>query len=71
MEQVISPTLSFCFSVRPTATAASNLIEVFVDGHPILVPPGTTVLQVRGINLDLVTLSTTSQMVAAVYFAVL
>ncbi|KAJ7345427.1 hypothetical protein JRQ81_001377 [Phrynocephalus forsythii] len=31
--------------VRPTATATSNLIEVFVDGHPVLVPPGTTVLQ--------------------------
>ncbi|KAM6461857.1 NADH-ubiquinone oxidoreductase 75 kDa subunit, mitochondrial isoform 1-T4 [Liasis olivaceus] len=31
--------------VRTTSTAASNLIEVFVDGHPVLVPPGTTVLQ--------------------------
>ncbi|KAJ6665348.1 hypothetical protein lerEdw1_004397 [Lerista edwardsae] len=31
--------------VRATATAASNLIEVFVDGQPVLVPPGTTVLQ--------------------------
>ncbi|XP_060112854.1 NADH-ubiquinone oxidoreductase 75 kDa subunit, mitochondrial [Heteronotia binoei] len=31
--------------VRTTATAASNLIEVFVDGQPISVPPGTTVLQ--------------------------
>ncbi|XP_048341354.1 NADH-ubiquinone oxidoreductase 75 kDa subunit, mitochondrial [Sphaerodactylus townsendi] len=31
--------------VRSTATAASNLIEVFVDGQPIMVPPGTTVLQ--------------------------
>ncbi|XP_032067566.1 NADH-ubiquinone oxidoreductase 75 kDa subunit, mitochondrial [Thamnophis elegans] len=30
---------------RTTATAAGNLIEVFVDGHSILVPPGTTVLQ--------------------------
>uniref|UniRef100_A0A6B2F842 NADH-ubiquinone oxidoreductase 75 kDa subunit, mitochondrial n=1 Tax=Bothriechis nubestris TaxID=1766655 RepID=A0A6B2F842_9SAUR len=30
---------------RTTSTAASNLIEVFVDGHSILVPPGTTVLQ--------------------------
>ncbi|KAH0621672.1 hypothetical protein JD844_023233 [Phrynosoma platyrhinos] len=31
--------------VRTTATAGSNLIEVFVDGNPVLVPPGTTVLQ--------------------------
>ncbi|ETE64601.1 NADH-ubiquinone oxidoreductase 75 kDa subunit, mitochondrial, partial [Ophiophagus hannah] len=30
---------------RTTSTAASNLIEVFVDGHSVLVPPGTTVLQ--------------------------
>lgn len=26
--------------------AASNLIEVFVDGNPVTVEPGTTVLQV-------------------------
>ncbi|XP_029462186.1 NADH-ubiquinone oxidoreductase 75 kDa subunit, mitochondrial isoform X1 [Rhinatrema bivittatum] len=32
-------------NVRTTATAASNLIEVFVDGQPVMVPPGTTVLQ--------------------------
>ncbi|KAG6939038.1 NADH ubiquinone oxidoreductase core subunit S1, partial [Chelydra serpentina] len=31
--------------VRTTTTAASNLIEVFVDGQPVLVEPGTTVLQ--------------------------
>ncbi|XP_039613802.1 NADH-ubiquinone oxidoreductase 75 kDa subunit, mitochondrial [Polypterus senegalus] len=30
---------------RTTATAASNLIEVFVDGQPVMVEPGTTVLQ--------------------------
>ncbi|NXC84632.1 NDUS1 oxidoreductase, partial [Cercotrichas coryphoeus] len=30
---------------RTSATAASNQIEVFVDGHPVLVNPGTTVLQ--------------------------
>ncbi|XP_047903152.1 NADH-ubiquinone oxidoreductase 75 kDa subunit, mitochondrial [Anser cygnoides] len=30
---------------RTTATAASNQIEVFVDGQPVLVNPGTTVLQ--------------------------
>uniref|UniRef100_A0A8C9L7B9 NADH-ubiquinone oxidoreductase 75 kDa subunit, mitochondrial n=1 Tax=Pavo cristatus TaxID=9049 RepID=A0A8C9L7B9_PAVCR len=30
---------------RTTATAASNQIEVFVDGQPVLVDPGTTVLQ--------------------------
>ncbi|XP_013916436.1 PREDICTED: NADH-ubiquinone oxidoreductase 75 kDa subunit, mitochondrial [Thamnophis sirtalis] len=30
---------------RTTATAAGNLIEVFVDGHSVLVSPGTTVLQ--------------------------
>uniref|UniRef100_A0AAR2L088 NADH-ubiquinone oxidoreductase 75 kDa subunit, mitochondrial n=1 Tax=Pygocentrus nattereri TaxID=42514 RepID=A0AAR2L088_PYGNA len=34
------------FSVRSVATpAASNLVEVFVDGKPVMVEPGTTVLQ--------------------------
>uniref|UniRef100_A0A8C5WJB6 NADH-ubiquinone oxidoreductase 75 kDa subunit, mitochondrial n=1 Tax=Leptobrachium leishanense TaxID=445787 RepID=A0A8C5WJB6_9ANUR len=32
-------------NVRATSTAASNLIEVFVDGKPVMVEPGTTVLQ--------------------------
>lgn len=32
-------------NVRATSTAASNLLEVFVDGRPIMVEPGTTVLQ--------------------------
>lgn len=33
--------------VRTTATAAaSNLLEVFVDGVSVMVEPGTTVLQV-------------------------
>lgn len=27
--------------------AASNLLEVFVDGMPVMVEPGTTVLQVN------------------------
>lgn len=40
----------FYFSVpkvRTTATAAApNLLEVFVDGTPVMVEPGTTVLQV-------------------------
>ncbi|XP_072117391.1 NADH-ubiquinone oxidoreductase 75 kDa subunit, mitochondrial [Mobula birostris] len=31
--------------VRCTSTAASNLVEVFVDGKPVMVEPGTTVLQ--------------------------
>ncbi|XP_021119095.1 NADH-ubiquinone oxidoreductase 75 kDa subunit, mitochondrial [Heterocephalus glaber] len=31
--------------VRTTATVASNLIEVFVDGQSVMVEPGTTVLQ--------------------------
>ncbi|XP_043931795.1 NADH-ubiquinone oxidoreductase 75 kDa subunit, mitochondrial [Protopterus annectens] len=31
--------------VRTSVTAASNLIEVFVDGKPVMVEPGTTVLQ--------------------------
>uniref|UniRef100_A0A8C0MU02 NADH-ubiquinone oxidoreductase 75 kDa subunit, mitochondrial n=1 Tax=Canis lupus familiaris TaxID=9615 RepID=A0A8C0MU02_CANLF len=31
--------------VRTTATTASNLIEVFVDGQSVMVEPGTTVLQ--------------------------
>ncbi|XP_059823316.1 NADH-ubiquinone oxidoreductase 75 kDa subunit, mitochondrial [Hypanus sabinus] len=32
-------------AVRCTSTAASNLVEVFVDGKPVMVEPGTTVLQ--------------------------
>ncbi|CAH2306412.1 NADH-ubiquinone oxidoreductase 75 kDa subunit, mitochondrial [Pelobates cultripes] len=32
-------------NVRTTSTAASNLVEVFVDNKPVLVEPGTTVLQ--------------------------
>ncbi|XP_075685959.1 NADH-ubiquinone oxidoreductase 75 kDa subunit, mitochondrial [Rhinoderma darwinii] len=32
-------------NVRTTSTAASNLLEVFVDGKPVMVEPGTTVLQ--------------------------
>ncbi|XP_063286148.1 NADH-ubiquinone oxidoreductase 75 kDa subunit, mitochondrial [Pelobates fuscus] len=32
-------------NVRTTSTAASNLVEVFVDSKPVLVEPGTTVLQ--------------------------
>ncbi|XP_069052373.1 NADH-ubiquinone oxidoreductase 75 kDa subunit, mitochondrial [Lepisosteus oculatus] len=32
-------------NVRTTATAASNLVEIFVDGKPLMVEPGTTVLQ--------------------------
>lgn len=43
------PFLLPCLSGRTTATAASNQIEVFVDGHPVLVNPGTTVLQVWGV----------------------
>ncbi|XP_062907680.1 NADH-ubiquinone oxidoreductase 75 kDa subunit, mitochondrial [Mobula hypostoma] len=31
--------------VRCTSTAAGNLVEVFVDGKPVMVEPGTTVLQ--------------------------
>eukprot|EP00064_Thunnus_orientalis_P001064 superscaffoldBa00000065_g1065 len=35
-----------CFRAAATATAAaSNLVEVFVDGIPVMVEPGTTVLQ--------------------------
>lgn len=32
-------------NVRSTATATSNLVEVFIDGKPVMVEPGTTVLQ--------------------------
>ncbi|XP_069839527.1 NADH-ubiquinone oxidoreductase 75 kDa subunit, mitochondrial [Dendropsophus ebraccatus] len=32
-------------NVRTTSTATSNLLEVFVDGKPVMVEPGTTVLQ--------------------------
>lgn len=36
-----------CFlSVRTPVRAASNMVEVFVDGKPVEVEPGTTVLQV-------------------------
>ncbi|XP_012691138.1 NADH-ubiquinone oxidoreductase 75 kDa subunit, mitochondrial [Clupea harengus] len=32
-------------NVRASVRAASNMVEVFVDGKPIMVEPGTTVLQ--------------------------
>ncbi|KAK0150754.1 NADH-ubiquinone oxidoreductase subunit, mitochondrial [Merluccius polli] len=33
-------------NVRPVATAtASKMVEVFVDGNPVMVEPGTTVMQ--------------------------
>lgn len=32
--------------VRMQVRAASNMVEVFVDGKPVEVEPGTTVLQV-------------------------
>ncbi|XP_078062761.1 NADH-ubiquinone oxidoreductase 75 kDa subunit, mitochondrial isoform X2 [Mustelus asterias] len=32
-------------NVRTTASAASNLVEVFIDGKQVMVEPGTTVLQ--------------------------
>lgn len=47
--QHILPTLtSVCvyFSVRTSVRAASNMVEVFVDGKPVEVEAGTTVLQV-------------------------
>lgn len=38
---------SYCvISVRTAANAASNMVEVFVDGTPVEVEIGTTVLQV-------------------------
>lgn len=33
------------------AAAATNLVEVFVDGDPIMVEPGTTVLQVPRVTV--------------------
>lgn len=42
----------FVLEARTAATAtapASNLLEVFVDGTPVMVEPGTTVLQVKGV----------------------
>ncbi|KAM9396145.1 NADH-ubiquinone oxidoreductase 75 kDa subunit, mitochondrial [Salvelinus alpinus] len=33
-------------NVRTSARAASNMVEVFVDGKPVEVLPGTTILQV-------------------------
>ena len=42
------------FFIAPLATAvADTRIEVFVDGKPVLVPPGSTVLQVY-IYMDLI-----------------
>ncbi|KAM6945587.1 NADH-ubiquinone oxidoreductase 75 kDa subunit, mitochondrial isoform 1-T2 [Aplochiton taeniatus] len=38
-------TLSPCNNVRTSARAASNMVEVFVDGKPVEVEQGTTVLQ--------------------------
>uniref|UniRef100_A0A3Q3LA50 2Fe-2S ferredoxin-type domain-containing protein n=1 Tax=Labrus bergylta TaxID=56723 RepID=A0A3Q3LA50_9LABR len=32
-------------AVRTSVRAASNMVEVFVDGKPVEVEPGTTVLQ--------------------------
>lgn len=37
----------FLLAVRTPARAASNMVEVFIDGKPLEVEPGTTVLQVR------------------------
>lgn len=34
------------FLVRTSVRAASNMVEVFVDGKPVEVEAGTTVLQV-------------------------
>lgn len=36
----------FPLLVRTPVRAASNMVEVFVDGKPVEVEPGTTVLQV-------------------------
>nr|XP_006636856.2 PREDICTED: NADH-ubiquinone oxidoreductase 75 kDa subunit, mitochondrial [Lepisosteus oculatus] len=44
-EEFIALGFSFVSAVRTTATAASNLVEIFVDGKPLMVEPGTTVLQ--------------------------
>uniref|UniRef100_A0A3P8U0Z3 Uncharacterized protein n=1 Tax=Amphiprion percula TaxID=161767 RepID=A0A3P8U0Z3_AMPPE len=44
----IASLFSVCVKARTAATAtaaASNLLEVFVDGKPVMVEPGTTVLQ--------------------------
>lgn len=37
-------------SVRTSVRAASNMVEVFVDGKPVEVEAGTTVLQVRSVS---------------------
>lgn len=34
-------------SIRGTATKAPEKIEVFIDDKPVMVDPGTTVLQVK------------------------
>ena len=41
----------YLLSVRTSVRAASNMVEVFVDGKPLEVEPGTTVLQVRQCKL--------------------
>uniref|UniRef100_A0A671MCJ9 NADH-ubiquinone oxidoreductase 75 kDa subunit, mitochondrial n=1 Tax=Sinocyclocheilus anshuiensis TaxID=1608454 RepID=A0A671MCJ9_9TELE len=39
------PAVSRALAVRTSARASSNMVEVFVDGKPVMVEPGTTVLQ--------------------------
>uniref|UniRef100_A0A3Q4BWX2 Uncharacterized protein n=1 Tax=Mola mola TaxID=94237 RepID=A0A3Q4BWX2_MOLML len=41
----ISTGISASPCVTTATAAASNLLEVFVDGNPVMVEPGTTVLQ--------------------------
>jgi hypothetical protein len=40
-------------SVRTQSRAAGTMVEVFVDGKPVEVEAGTTVLQVKEGNLQL------------------
>ncbi len=49
---IILVNLTLCVhSVRTPVRAASNMVEVFVDGKPLEVEPGTTVLQVKNRRL--------------------
>lgn len=36
---------------RGVVSGAPEKVEVFIDGQPVLVDPGTTVLQVNSVNM--------------------
>lgn len=46
------PQVTRALGARGNATGAPDKIEVFVDDQPVLVDPGTTVLQVNKISFQ-------------------